>query len=110
MKSIAAVLFLAASVALWVITAPLLLTLSANAQQSANPSSSAVTAQTPESAAQSSPAIRARRRSHRTRAQPVAASHRARIGTVCHDGRGRGSRNRAGARADGNAEDPHPVR
>ncbi len=40
----------------WVITASLLLTLSANAQQSANPSSSPATAQTPESAAQSSPA------------------------------------------------------
>ena len=57
MKSIAAVLLLAASVALWVITASLLLTLSAIAQQSANPPSSAATARTPESAAaQSSPA------------------------------------------------------
>ncbi len=40
----------------WVIIASLLLTLSANAQQSANPPSSPATAQTPESAAQSSPA------------------------------------------------------
>ncbi len=40
----------------WVITTSLLLTLSASAQQSANPSSSPVTGQTPESAAQSSPA------------------------------------------------------
>src|SRR6266849_9337361 len=57
MKSIAAVLLLAASVALWVITSSLLLlTVSANAQQSANPSSSPATAHTPESAAPSSPA------------------------------------------------------
>src|ERR1700739_1795514 len=40
----------------WVITTSLLLTLGASAQQSANPSSSRATAQTPESAAQSSPA------------------------------------------------------
>ena len=39
----------------WVITASLLLMLSVNAQQSANPSSSPATAQTPESAAPSSP-------------------------------------------------------
>ena len=39
----------------WLITASLLLMLSANAQQSANPSSSPATAQTPESAAPSSP-------------------------------------------------------
>jgi len=39
----------------WVITASLLLTLSAGAQQSANPSSSPATEQTPESAAPSSP-------------------------------------------------------
>ena len=54
MKSIAAVLLL--RIWRWVITASLLLTLSANAQQSANPSSSPATAQTPESVAQSSPA------------------------------------------------------
>ncbi len=54
MKSIAAVLLL--RIWGWVITASLLLTLSANAQQSANPSSSPAMAQTPESAAQSSPA------------------------------------------------------
>jgi Peptidase family M48 len=54
MKSIAAVLLL--RIWRWVITASLLLTLSTNAQQSANPSSSPATAQTPESAAQSSPA------------------------------------------------------
>ena len=41
----------------WVITASLLLTWCANAQQSANPSSSPATAQTLESAAQSSPAF-----------------------------------------------------
>src|SRR3989475_6120787 len=41
----------------WVIIASLLLTLSANAQQSANPSSSPATVQTPESAAQSNPAF-----------------------------------------------------
>jgi hypothetical protein len=40
----------------WVITTSLLLTLSANAQQSANPSLPPATAQTPESAAQFSPA------------------------------------------------------
>jgi len=39
----------------WLITASLLLMLSVNAQQSANPSSSPATAQTPESAAPSSP-------------------------------------------------------
>src|SRR4029077_17217334 len=41
----------------WVITVSLLLTLSANAQQSANPLSSPAIAQPPESAAPSSPAF-----------------------------------------------------
>jgi hypothetical protein len=54
MKSIAAALLL--RIWRWVITASLLFTLSANAQQAANPSASPATAQTPESAAQSSPA------------------------------------------------------
>ncbi len=56
MKSIATALLLAARVALSAITASLLLTLSANAQQSANPFSSPATALTPESAAPSRPA------------------------------------------------------
>src|SRR5229473_2023848 len=56
MKSIATALLLAARVALSAITASLLLTLSANAQQSANPISSPATALTPESAAPSRPA------------------------------------------------------
>ena len=61
----------------WVIIASLLLTLSANAQQSANPSSSPATAQTPESAAQSSPASsrgQAEPQPPNAAPQPVAAS------------------------------------
>ena len=36
--------------------------------------------------------------------------HHARLGTVYHGGPDRGPRGRAGARAHGNAEDPHPHR
>jgi peptidase M48-like protein len=61
----------------WVIIASLLLTLGANAQQSANPSSSQGTVQTPESAAQSSPASsrgQPARQLPNAAPQPVAAS------------------------------------
>jgi hypothetical protein len=61
----------------WVISASLLLTLSANAQQSANRSSSPTTLQTPESAAQSSPALsrwQPKPQPPNAAPQPVAAS------------------------------------
>src|SRR5215469_6703297 len=61
----------------WMITISLLLTLTANAQQSANPSSSPAAAQAPESAVQTSPAsTRGQLEPHPPNAalQPVAAS------------------------------------
>jgi len=46
---------------------------------------------------------------HVERERPAVGEPVARLGTVYHDGQGGGPRDRAGARSDGNAEDPHPV-